>query len=212
MRRHWLVLACASTLSAQATINFDNDRVRVLSVVDAPDKRGGFHEHKMNRVMIYLDDGADKLTYRDGKVQDVKFSAGEVLWSPISGVHRSENASGKAGRIVEIELKKPGKPFTTGALDPLKVAPGSYKIVFENDQVRVVRAHIAAHAKVPLHEHSADRVVVYLTPYKLRVMPEHGSPMESTGAAADVRFAPPARHAEENLSDAPFEVVAVELK
>ena len=213
MKTLLLALILSSAAFGQSATNVDNDRVRVLSVVDSPGKRGGnFHEHKMNRVMIYLDEGSDKLTFQDGRVQEIKFKAGEVLWSPAGGMHRSENISGKPFRIVEIELKGEGKPFTTGKLDPVKVAPENYKVIIDNPQVRVLRVKIPAHGKVPLHEHSVDRVAVYLTPFKLRVTPETGAPAESSGPEAEVRFAGPLRHIEENISDTAFEVIAVELK
>ena len=39
------------------------------------------------------------------------------------------------------------------AQDPLKVAPQAYKLQFENEWVKVVRVHYAAHEKVVAHRH-----------------------------------------------------------
>jgi len=46
-------------------------------------------------------------------------------------------------------------------LDPLRVAPHIYELVFENDKVRVLRQTIRNGETPPLHGHM-DRVMVYL--------------------------------------------------
>ncbi|MFY9607771.1 MAG: hypothetical protein WAU45_04045 [Blastocatellia bacterium] len=46
--------------------------------------------------------------------------------------------------------------LVTGALaqDPLKALPQAYKLVFENDWVKVTRVHYAPNEKLPAHEHT----------------------------------------------------------
>jgi len=49
------------------------------------------------------------------------------------------------------------------AQDPVKIAPGAYKLEFENDYVKVQRVHYAPHAKIPEHDHTAfGAAYVYL--------------------------------------------------
>src|SRR5580658_2398056 len=105
----------------------DNDQVKVIKALDQPHKKGALHEHKLNRVMIYLQAGRQDITPQDGK--------------------------------------KAGDPSKRGdvALDPLKVDPKDYKLEFENSQVRVIRVKMAAGRNVPLHQHTLNRVLVYLT-------------------------------------------------
>jgi quercetin dioxygenase-like cupin family protein len=161
-----LLLATASGLSGQdRQVPIDNDQVRVLKVVSQPHAKGQPHEHKINRVMIYLTPGRQEITPQGGKTAVLEFKAGDVKWSPASGMHVSEITSDQPVPVVELELKKPGGTTTkvNAALDPVKVDPGDYKVEFENSQVRVVRVKIGAHQKVPLHEHVLNRVVVYLT-------------------------------------------------
>jgi len=219
MRYLALLVAAAAVLSAQTqTANpvvVDNEQVRVLKVVDAPHGKGRLHEHAMNRVMIYLNDGHNVLEYEDGKIDDQKVKAGEVRWSPAGGKHTSENISTAPIEIVEIELKsKPGgasKPVTA-ALDPVKVHPANYKILFENDQVRVVRARLDPHMKVKQHEHTLNRVQVFLTDFSAKVKSADGTMSEITRKAGDTAFSGPAKHEEENLLATVGEVVMVELK
>ena len=56
-----------------------------------------------------------------------------------------------------------GAGVHTPAQDPIKTLPDSYKVEFENEYVRVVRAHYAAGAKLPEHTHPGGTTVyVYL--------------------------------------------------
>ena len=115
--------------------------------------------------MIYLTAGRQEITPQGGKTTVLEFKAGDVKWSPASGMHVSEITSDAPVSMIEVLVKKEGVPGKTvkAALDPLKVDPKDYKLIFENDQVRVIRVKMAAKQKVPLHEHVLNRVVVYLT-------------------------------------------------
>src|ERR1039457_51834 len=161
-----LLLAMAASPPGQSPqVPIDNDQARVVTVVDQPHSKGQPHEHKLNRVMIYLNSGRQEITPEGGKTAVLPFKAGDVKWSPASGMHVSEITSDQPVTIVEVELKKPGGEARNAiaGLDPVKVDPKDYKVEFENSQVRVVRVKIGAHQKVPLHEHLLNRVVVYLT-------------------------------------------------
>jgi quercetin dioxygenase-like cupin family protein len=85
-------------------------------------------------------------------------------------------------------------------------------VEFENSQVRVVRVKIAAHRKVPEHEHQLNRVVVYLTDQNGSMTTSDGQTTTAQHKAGESSWAGPTKHREENLMDKPFEAVAVELK
>lgn len=219
MRYLAILAATAALLCAQSErtnpVVVDNEQVRVLKVSDPPHRKGKLHEHAMNRVMVYLNDGHLVLQYEGGKTDDQRVKAGEVRWSQAGGKHTSENVGDAPLEIVEIELKsKPGgesKPITA-ALDPLKVEPSLYTILFENDQVRVVRAKLSPHRKVKQHEHTLNRVQVFLSDFSVKVTAAGGAVNQIARKAGDVAFAPPAKHEEENLLATTGEVVLVELK
>jgi quercetin dioxygenase-like cupin family protein len=174
------------------------------------------HEHKMDRVMIYLDAGKMTLTDTAGKVETLNFKAGEALWSAATTrPHVSVNVSDHPVRIVEVELKsKPGSPSAAKptALDWVKVDPKRYKVEIENDQVRVVRARYGPHQKGVMHEHPWNYVVAFLTDCKLKVTNPEGESRTATKAPGDVTSGGPTKHIEENLNDKPLEVVVVEFK
>lgn len=202
----------ALPLAAQTPPAIENDQVRVLVVTDHPKHKSALHEHKLNRVMIYLDPGTLRITQEDGRVEDSKFGAGEVRWSPAGGKHTSENISERPFRIVEVELKNAGGPFQPPALDATRLWPKFFRMPIDNQQVRVLVASIPARQKIAVHEHARNRVLVNLTDQHFRVMDESGKAAEIKAKAGDLHWAKPNKHSEENLSDQPFEGVVVELK
>jgi quercetin dioxygenase-like cupin family protein len=205
--------AAAMFAAAGHGVIIDNDSVKVINAVDAPGKKGAMHQHTVNRVMIYLDAGHQRIVQQDGKVRDFTVKAGEVRFDPAGGLHTSENAANTPLRIVEVELKKPhGNPVSPTSLDPVKLDPKHYKVEFENDQVRVIRAHYGPHESGPLHQHLLPRVTVFLTAQNMKVTTADGKSQEAHAEAGDVKWALAAKHSEQNLSDRPFEVIAVELK
>lgn len=214
MRTLLAFLLVGAALSAQSEVPIDDEQVRVLVVSDKPGQKSGLHQHTVNRVMVYLDAGEMALAYEGGKTQRLKWKAGEALWSAGGGMHTSENTGGTSFRIVEVELKrKPtGAAYSTGKLDPLKTDPKRYRLEFENDQVRVIRARYAPRDKGAMHEHVLPRVAVFLTPQRMKVTTPDGKVSELSGEAGRVLKGGAATHIEENLSDRPFEVLVIELK
>ncbi|MFL6279656.1 MAG: hypothetical protein ACJ731_06070 [Vicinamibacterales bacterium] len=202
-----LAIVFRSGLSAQnppepATITprLDTAQARVIVATLKPHTPSiATHGHATNRVLIYLDEGA--MTRKEGdQSTTLEFRRGDVRWRPASGAYIAENISDHPIRILEIDLKgAPAGPAPVSTLDPVAVDDKHYKVVFENEHVRVLRIHYEAHEKGQTHEHILNRVVFYLND-------------QPNAKADDVRMAGAATHAEENASDRPADRIAVELK
>jgi len=207
-------LFAGAALFAQNQTPIENDQVRVVVVTDQPHAKSLLHDHKLNRVMIYLQPGRQEITPQNGKKVTSQWRVNEVKWSPASGMHQSEIVSDAPVTMVEVEIKKPGDPMksATSPLDPVKVAPRNYQVEFENSQVRVVRVRMGPGQSVPLHEHMLNRVVVYISDQNTRITSTDGKVENAQHKAGEASWAGPAKHQEQNLSDKPFEVVVVELK
>jgi hypothetical protein len=100
---------------------------------------------------------------------------------------------------------------TVSAQDPVQLRPAEYKVEIDNPWVRVLRVKIGPYEKVPMHEHPAS-VAVYLTDLHERITTPDGRVQEVTHKPQEVAYREASRHAEENLSGSPLEVVLVELK
>jgi len=97
------------------------------------------------------------------------------------------------------------------AQDPTEVDSKHYKVVFENDQVRVLRITYGPHYMGVMHEHPAN-LVVWLTDGDGIITSADGKGEEIDAKAGDVTWMEPAKHRGENTSDQPFELILVEIK
>lgn len=208
------LFAAAALLAQDPRVPIENEKVKVVKVTQAPHAKTKLHEHAMNRVMIYLQPGQQAFEYQGAKPSKLEWKAGQALWSPAGGMHVAELVSADPVTIVELELKNKGvkEKVKGAATDPLKIDPKHYKVEFENDQVRVIRVKIGAKESVPMHQHSLDRIVVYLTDQDFKITGADGKETMAKHKAGDVGFSTPGTHKEENLADKPFEIVVVELK
>jgi hypothetical protein len=205
--------ALASIPTAPSAVLFENNEVKVARALEKSQVLGKFHQHDMNRVMVYLQSGRQRFQYQDGRQPAVfNWKAGQVVWSPPSGMHAPEVLDHDFD-IIEIELKTPGTDKAiTGNLDPLKVDPGHYKLEFENPQVRVLRVRIQPHGITPMLAYSTDRATIFLTDQNLRIKDSTGKVETVEHKAGDVVWETPIAQTEQNLSDQPFEAVIVEVK
>lgn len=207
-----LLLMAIPPLAGQPKPVIDNEQVRVLMISAKPHSKSASHVHSRNRVMIYLNAGGDTFLPDRGPAEDLKSQAGEVRWRPAGGLHTGEGIGKDPYRVVEVELKNQGRSVQTFALDPVKVVPQIFKVLFDNRQVRVLRVRIGAKEKLPFHEHGFNRVVVYLTDTRVLVTDESGKATEAAAKAGEIRWAGAGKHSEENLEDRPVEVIVVESK
>jgi quercetin dioxygenase-like cupin family protein len=219
MNRFALILLCCAGAVGAAdpvprSVPLENDFVKVIDVTSQPRQKTRMHEHKINRVMIYLNAGRQHFEWQDGKPSELKWQAGQALWSPAGGMHIAEITSDQPVRIIEIELKKPGGGNNPGkpALDPVKIMPKNYRVDFENDQVRVVRVKVAPKETLRQHEHATNRVSVTLTDQDFRITAADGTVQTPKRKAGEAAWGTPVKHSEENLGDKPVEIVMVELK
>ena len=120
-------------MAQSPNVPIENEYVRVVLATDQPAaKPGALHEHKQNRVMIYLDAGDIQIKYADGKVDNQHWKRGDVAWSLASGMHTSQNVSSSPVRIVEIEVRSAGGG--NGATSASGIHP-----IIDNPQVLVYR-------------------------------------------------------------------------
>jgi len=212
------VLVCGGQTAlpfSPATTPFDNKLVRVQLSAGLPGVITPPHVHSTNRVMVYFDAGTNKITYQNGKVSPEVFRAGDVQWNNAMGTHVAEIMAAGPVNIAHIELKSPPDMVPAvkyPALDPLKVDPGHYKMEIDNNQVRVLRLHLSQGEKTVLHEEVFERLLLPLTPAKLKVVDSAGSAKTVAYKRAQLQWLQPGKEAEENLGGQPYEALIVEFK
>ncbi|HEY5615103.1 MAG TPA: cytoplasmic protein [Bacteroidota bacterium] len=97
------------------------------------------------------------------------------------------------------------------AQDPTKVDSKHYKVVFENDSVRVLRIMYGSHEKSVMHEHP-NSVAIFLTDFSGRFTLPDGKTVDNVGKAGQAIWTPGGKHLPENVGEKALELILVELK
>lgn len=94
--------------------------------------------------------------------------------------------------------------------DPTVTDPDKYKVIFENDRVRVLEYRDEPGAKTSPHDHP-DSVMYVLSAFDRRLTSNDAS-REVSLKPGDVRWLDAQSHSGENIGDTPTHVIFVELK
>lgn len=200
-----LFLCCAAALCAFAVepsaALFENSDVKVSRALEKAHIKGSFHEHKLNRVMVYLQSGRQRFEYQDGRQPAVfDWKGGQVVWSKPEGMHSPEVVGDEGFNIIEVELKKPGAGNSVASPDDvLKRDSRHFSLEFENDQVRVLRLRLGAHESTPAIRQSHNTVSVFLTD-------------TASHKFGDAIWETPGTRKMENTGDKPVEMILIELR
>ena len=100
---------------------------------------------------------------------------------------------------------------TAYAQDPVKTSPQYYKVLLENDQVRVLEYRLKAGEKEPVHSHPAG-VVYVLSGAKLKFSYPDDRTEERTAATGETIWRDPTTHAVENVGDTEAHAITIDLK
>src|SRR6266436_3946124 len=194
----------------QVNVVFENDRVRVLHFNEPGHSKLPMHSHPAYVTVGFTTDHS-KYTLADGKMSDEHTKTDDVTYSKAI-THAYLKLSGEASESVMVELKKPGAAAAAKTtLDPVKVDPKHYKVVIDNDQVRVLRGKYGPHEKSVMHEHPAS-VAVFVTDGHTNFTLPDGTSQDANGKAHDAVWADAGKHLPENVGDKPTEVIVIELK
>ncbi|WP_226874087.1 cupin domain-containing protein [Microbispora sitophila] len=94
--------------------------------------------------------------------------------------------------------------------DPVLTDPGLYRVIFENERVRVLEYKDRPGDKTSPHVHP-DSVMITLTSFRRRLTTE-GRQVDLALEAGQARWLGAQEHAGENIGDTPTHSVFVELK
>ncbi len=95
--------------------------------------------------------------------------------------------------------------------DAVSVAPHLYKVLLENDRVRVLETRYGPGVKSEAHSHP-DLVAVALTPAKGRLSLTGGQTLDVEFQVGEPLFIEAQEHTVENTGTSEFTVILVELK
>lgn len=97
------------------------------------------------------------------------------------------------------------------SLDPVTTNPGLYRVVLENDRVRVLEYRDGPGDRTTPHVHP-DTVMHVLSSFRRRLHAPDGTTREVEMAAGTTAWLPAQEHSGENIGGTPTHVLFVELK
>jgi len=97
------------------------------------------------------------------------------------------------------------------AQDPVKVAPKAFKVLLENDRVRVLDYRAKPGEKEPMHSHP-DSFIYSLGAYNIKINFPNGTTEMRKGKAGEAIWQEAETHASENMGRADARALIVELK
>lgn len=210
---HFAALVCllAAPAATQQTaitrkLEFENDSLLITRVIIPPHFQGEMHSHDAASLEVFITDDHIRETEPDGSTNDRRAKAGELACiEPVT--HRIQNLRSEPTEIISIEFK--------GALR--RTCPqsnpqaGLAGVEFEDDRVRITRGKIGPRQTGQMHSHP-EYIGIFLTDAKLRVHLSDGTVRELEGKRGFLRSAAPVTHKIENLADATFEAMDINLK
>lgn len=194
-----LVIVAAGAAASQSNAVVDNPRVRVFRTADGSPAGA---DHRPGVVVPFADGPGWK--------------AGDASWADdVSRASDSRIAQG--GRAVKLVIVEPGDA-PPAAAPPSASQPGgaaftgmSFKTLFENDKVRVIRARMEVGAREGFHTHASDTIVVHLSGGEIEDTAD-GKTVVNRWKPGDVEFeARGSSHSARNIGKA-IDVVLVALK
>lgn len=197
------------------TVRLENDYVRVLEVRLKPGEKSPMHSYP---AFVVYNFNASKVKFitPDERSKEVGMKAGEAAWS--EGVtHAVENIGTTEAHVLNIELKEPRKKtaqstvITEVAPDPLEVAPDRYKVLLENEKVRVLEAWHKAGEKINMHSHP-DHLLYFFNGGKRRFTYPDGTTKIVEWNAGDVKWVPALAHAGENIGTTGSHLLIFDIK
>jgi len=103
------------------------------------------------------------------------------------------------------------------SMDAVVAAPESHRVLFENDDVRVLEVTIAAGHREPEHTHRDSSVMIVDGPARIRyyrgdTLTFSSSPDTAPAGTQASWMAPEDPHSVENVDDHPYHAIRVELR
>jgi hypothetical protein len=84
-------------------VEFENDKVRVLRIKYGPHEKSKMHSHPPI-VAVFLTPHHCKHTFADGRVEEMRVKAGEVMY--MDGMEHDPENLGDSFELIGIELKR----------------------------------------------------------------------------------------------------------
>ncbi len=190
----------------------ENDFVRMLEITAKPGERDEMHSHPES-AWYAVTSSKIRLHNTDGSSKDIDVQAGMANFQDAVHMHSMENIGDTDVKIIMVELKDITPPvLEASGPDPLVVSSDVYKLLSENDMVRILELTTKPGQKDNMHGHPAN-VFYVLSGKSGRLYDEQGVVKELSLTAGTASYQNATKsHQFENSGDTEIKVIMFELK
>jgi len=100
---------------------------------------------------------------------------------------------------------------TIYAQDAVKIAPDIFKVILDNDKVRVLEVHVKPGQKIDMHSHP-EYILYVLSDGKMTTTLPNGETTKASLKAGDIRWNEPIIHGNENIGKTEMHALVIEMK
>jgi quercetin dioxygenase-like cupin family protein len=224
LMRKFIVVVLVTTLTVCMSIHarshqapgklpFENDQLRAVEYIIQAGAKLSLQSNAPS-LFFAVNPFEATLTFKDGHSVPASFQVDDPRWyeNPIIAV---ANTGKSEARFLTIELKKPAPTSHADvpADDGIKSAPDVYKLLYENDRVRVIRVGSKPGQKTPMHSHQGPAFRYAMANTKGRLTMPDGTIREIENKAGETRWIElPTRHILENIGSTEGHTLLVEIK
>jgi quercetin dioxygenase-like cupin family protein len=164
-------------------VRLENASVRVLEVTGKAGQKAPMHRHP-GYVVYNLADGSVRFTDAKGATSDAPLKAGEAMWRDAES-HASEVVTDIHALLFELKGPKKAKPAGAAKYDPATTDPTHFKVLLDNERVRVLDFTASPGDKIAMHWHP-DYITYNFDGGKTTFSYPKGKPVVSGDTAAHV--------------------------
>ena len=191
----------------------ENDDIKILEVTFAPGQSDNMHEHYPATVYI-VEGGKAQVTLPDGTVNEINPPSDFILHNPEKAKHQVKNIGDNTMKIILFERKNTRTVTDTKEelILPEDVSPDVYKVLLENDEVKVTEVTFKPGQGDEMHQHGVMSIYG-ITGGKLQNTSPDGTVREMEVADGFVGHRNTVTtHQMKNIGDTTVKVILVEHK
>ena len=191
----------------------ENEDIKILEVTFAPGQSDNMHEHYPATVYI-VEGGKAEVTLPDGTVNEINPPSDFIVHNPEKAKHQVKNIGDNIMKIILFERKNTRAVINTKEelILPEEVSPDVYKVLLENEEVKVTEVTFKPGQGDEMHQHGVMSIYG-ITGGKLQNTSPDGTVREMEVADGFVGHRNTVTtHQMKNIGDTTVKVILVEHK
>lgn len=186
----------------------DTMNIRLLEIIVKPGESVALHSHPDYSLYV-IDGGKAEFVAKDGTKHTEELPAGMAAVIPAE-THSATNTGNTTIRIIATEVYRMTAASRDPATDPVKVAPGVYKVLADTMNIRLIEITVKPGESVSLHSHP-DYSEYVIEGGKVELTAKDGT-KQTVELKSGVGIITPAEtHTGKNAGTTPIRIIATEV-